>query len=92
MDIGRGAEPDVQLQTRGSVFTQLDSGLTVGLEFYNVYGMISDLQALPQQVHQVGPFAFIPVTDEIQLFTGVLTGLTEANSSLELRAWATYNF
>ena len=55
LDVGRGAEPDVQLQTRGSAFTQLDSGLVVGLEFYNVYGTTSNLQSLPDQVHTVGP-------------------------------------
>ena len=92
MDIGSGAEADVKLQTRGSVFAQLDSGLTVGVEFYETYGTIRDLQPFSAQDHQIGPFAFIPVTDQIQLFTGVLTGMTEASSSLELRAWSTYTF
>lgn len=92
MDVGGETEPTVQLQTRGSVFTQLDSGLTLGLEFYEVYGAVGDLRSLPEQGHQMGPFAFIPVTEDIQLFTGVLAGLNDASPTLELRAWGTYTF
>ena len=64
----------------------------MGVEFYNVYGTTSDFQSLPDQVHTVGPFAFIPVTENIQLFTGVLAGLTDASASLDLRLWGTYTF
>ena len=83
---------EVGLQTRGSLFTNLEMGPTVGVEFYNAFGTTSNFKALNDQKHQIGPFAFIPMFGRWNLFLGLLAGVTPASAPLELRSWITVNF
>jgi len=92
IDIGDDARDGVFLQTRGNVFTRLDSGQTVGVELFNSYGSTDDIQDFDDQNHQIGPFASFPVSNEWSLFTGALFGLTDASADAELRLWITRGF
>jgi hypothetical protein len=83
---------EVGLQTRGSLFTNLAIGPTVGVEFYNAFGTTSNFKTLEEQKHQIGPFAFIPMFDRWNLFLGLLAGVTPASAPFELRSWVTVNF
>ena len=87
-DIGTA---EIGLQTRGSLFTNLAMGPTVGLEFYNAFGTTANLKGFDAQKHQIGPFAFIPMFDRWNLFLGVLAGITPASAPIELRSWLTVN-
>ncbi|MEM6555981.1 MAG: hypothetical protein AAF642_08910 [Pseudomonadota bacterium] len=91
-DIGNDARDGVFLQTRGNLFTRLDSGQTVGVEFFNAYGSTDDIRDLDDQSHSIGPFASFPVSDNFSLFTGALFGLTDASADAELRLWITRAF
>ncbi|MEL6858686.1 MAG: hypothetical protein AAFO74_09885 [Pseudomonadota bacterium] len=91
-DIGDDARDGVFVQTRGNVFTRLDSGQTIGLELFNAYGSTDDFRDFEDQSHQIGPFASFPVTEDWGLFTGALFGLTEASADAEFRLWVTRGF
>lgn len=92
VDIGDDARDGVFLQTRGNLFTRLDGGQTVGVEFFNSYGSTDDFRDLDDQSHQIGPFASFPVAEDWSLFTGALVGLTDASADAELRLWVTRAF
>lgn len=92
IDIGDDARDGVFLQTRGNVFTKLDSGHTVGVELFNSYGSTDDIQDFEDQSHQIGPFASFPVAEDWGLFTGALFGLTDASADAELRLWISRSF
>lgn len=92
IDIGDEARDGVFLQTRGNIFTRLESGQTVGVELFNAYGSTDDIQDFDDQNHQIGPFASFPVTPQWSLFTGALFGLTDASADAEFRLWITRGF
>ena len=91
-DVGNDARDGVFLQTRGNLFTRLDSGQTVGVELFNAYGSTDEILDLDKQGHSIGPFASFPVSDNFSLFTGALFGLTDASADAELRLWITRGF
>lgn len=91
-DVGDDARDGAFLQTRGNLFTELDSGQTIGVELYNSYGSTDDLRDFEDQNHQVGPFASFPVNDDWSLYTGALFGLTDASADSEFRLWVTRGF
>lgn len=91
-DVGDDARDGVFLQTRGNLFTRLETGQTVGVEFFNSYGSTDNFLDLDKQGHQIGPFASFPVSDGWSLFTGALVGLTDASADTELRLWITRGF
>ena len=91
-DIRREVAKGIGLQTRGNVFTQLANNIVLGVEFYNAYGTTDQLKPWDEQKHQIGPFAFIPVGSNWNVFAGLLVGVTSASETLDLRAWLTYNF
>ena len=82
---------EIGLQTRGSVFYNLQQGPTLGVEFYNAFGTTGRLKPLAEQSHQIGPFAFVPLSPSWNLFVGLLAGLTPGSAELELRSWLTVN-
>ncbi|MEM7328283.1 MAG: hypothetical protein AAF437_06045 [Pseudomonadota bacterium] len=92
IDIGDDARDGMFLQTRGNLFTRLQSGQTVGVEFFNAYGSTDNFLDLDKQGHSVGPFASFPVVEDWSLFTGALFGLTDASADAELRLWVTRGF
>jgi len=92
LDIGDDARDGVFLQTRGNVFTKLETGQTIGLELFNSYGSTDDIRDFDDQSHQIGPFASFPVTEQWSVFTGALVGLTDASADTELRLWITRGF
>ncbi|MEM9179762.1 MAG: hypothetical protein AAGA89_08620 [Pseudomonadota bacterium] len=91
-DVGNDARDGIFLQTRGNLFTRLDSGQTVGVELFNSYGSTDDILDLDKQGHSIGPFASFPISDNFSLFTGALFGLTDASADAELRLWITRGF
>ena len=91
-DVGNDARDGVFLQTRGNLFTRLQSGQTVGVELFNAYGSTDEILDLDKQGHSIGPFASFPVSDNFSLFTGALFGLTDASADAELRLWITRGF
>ena len=91
-DVGNDARDGVFLQTRGNLFTRLESGQTVGVELFNAYGSTDEILDLDKQGHSIGPFASFPVSDNFSLFTGALFGLTDASADAELRLWITRGF
>lgn len=92
IDVGDDARDGVFLQTRGNVFTRLDTGQTVGVEVFNSYGSTDDFRDFEEQTHQIGPFASFPVAEDWSLFTGALLGLTDASADAELRIWVVRGF
>ena len=92
IDVGDDARDGVFLQTRGNVFTRLDTGQTVGVEVFNSYGSTDDFRDFEEQTHQIGPFASFPVAEDWSLFTGALLGLTDASADAELRLWVVRGF
>ena len=91
-DVGDDAREGVFVQTRGNLFTRLETGQTVGVELFNSYGSTEDIRDFEDQSHQVGPFASFPVSQDWSLFTGALFGLTDASADAELRLWVTRGF
>lgn len=92
IEVGDNARDGVFLQTRGNIFTTLETGQTVGVEMFNAYGSTDDFRDFEDQSHQIGPFASFPVTRDWGLFTGALFGLTDASADAELRIWVLRNF
>ncbi|MBO6688922.1 MAG: hypothetical protein JJ931_01505 [Henriciella sp.] len=92
IDVGDDARDGAFLQTRGNVFTRLDTGQTVGVEVFNSYGSTDDFRDFEEQTHQIGPFASFPVAEDWSLFTGALLGLTDASADAELRIWVVRGF
>ncbi|MEM9571440.1 MAG: hypothetical protein AAF996_08240 [Pseudomonadota bacterium] len=92
VDIGNDARDGVFLQTRGNLFTRLETGQTLGVELFNSYGSTDDFLDLDKQGHQIGPFSSFPVAEDWSLFTGALFGLTEASADAEFRLWVTRGF
>lgn len=91
-DVGDDARDGIFLQTRGNFYTKLESGQTLGVEYFNSYGSTSDFRDFEDQNHQVGPFTSFDVTDGVSVFTGALFGLTDASADSELRIWLTKGF
>ena len=92
VDIGDDARDGIFLQTRGNLFTRLETGQTIGVELFNSYGSTDNFLDLDKQGHQIGPFASFPVNEDWSLFTGALFGLTDASANAELRFWITRGF
>ncbi|NQY15378.1 MAG: hypothetical protein HRT81_16205 [Henriciella sp.] len=92
VDIGDDARDGIFLQTRGNLFTRLETGQTIGVELFNSYGSTDNFLDLDKQGHQIGPFASFPVNEDWSLFTGALFGLTDASADAELRFWITRGF
>jgi len=91
-DVGDDARDGIFLQTRGNIFTRLETGQTLGVELFNSYGSTDNFLDLDKQGHQIGPFASFPVSDDWSVFTGALFGLTDASADSELRLWVTRGF
>ena len=91
-DIGDDARDGVFVQTRGNVFTRLDSGQTIGVEMFNAYGSTDAFQDFEDQSHQIGPFASFPVAKDWSLFTSALFGVTDASADAEFRFWIIRGF
>lgn len=91
-DIGDDARDGVFLQTRGNVFTRLETGQTIGVELYNSYGSTDDWRDLEDQSHEIGPFASFPVNESWSVFAGALFGLTEASADTQFRLRVTRGF
>ena len=91
-DVGDDARDGIFLQTRGNIYTKLETGQTLGLEYFSNHGSTDDLPALSDQAHQLGPFASFKVTDDISLFTGALFGVSDAAADSELRLWISKSF
>lgn len=85
INIGDNAADGIFLQTRGNVYTKLEQGPTIGLEFYNSYGSTDQFRDFEDQSHQIGPFVVYPVTDTWSIFTSALFGATEGTADQELR-------
>ena len=92
VDIGDDARDGIFLQTRGNLFTRLETGQTIGVELFNSFGSTDNFLDLDKQGHQIGPFASFPVNEDWSLFTGALFGLTDASADAELRFWITRGF
>lgn len=91
-DVGDDARDSVFLQTRGNIYTKLETGQTLGLEYFSNHGSTDDIPDVDEQAHQIGPFASFKVTDDISLFTGALFGLTDTAADSELRLWISKSF
>ena len=91
-DIGDDARDGVFIQTRGNLFTKLESGHTVGVEFFNSYGSTDDFRDFEDQSHTIGPFTSFPVNEDWSLFTGALFGRTDGSADSEFRLWITRGF
>lgn len=92
VDFGENSRDGVFLQTRASIMRRLDNGVSLGAEMFNAYGSTSNFGGFEEQRHQIGPFAGIPVTADLDVRCGVLFGMSKASPDQELRLWLTKSF
>lgn len=84
-NVGNNATDDVFLRTRGAVMKALDSGASIGFEFYNSYGATSQINDFDDQSHTIGPALTIPVGNGFSIYTGAQFGVTDAAENTALR-------
>jgi hypothetical protein len=91
-DIGNDARDGVFFLTRGQLMYSGAPGATLGVEFYNSYGALDDINDFEDQTHQIGPTASFKVNKDWGIYTNALFGLTDASADTELRLWVTRGF
>lgn len=91
VQIGDRAPDGIAFETRANLFTRLESGVTVGVESYNLHGSTEDLDPFGGR-QQIGPFAVWPVAEGWGVFTGVLIGANDQSPDADYRLWLTRNF
>lgn len=84
---GENGADGVLFETRANLMYDTGFGPTIGVETYNTYGEMGDFLKLEDGVHQVGPFANIPIANGWYAMTGVLFGVTDASPDTNYRFW-----
>lgn len=92
VQIGDNSADGVGLQTRARIGKKLETGPTIGVEMYNVYGRTTGFGSFDEQNHTIGPFFSAPINEKISLFAGPLFGLSKAAPDIEARLWLTKGF
>lgn len=92
IDFGDNVRDGLSLQTRASLLKKLNDKVSVGAELYSAYGRSNNLLGLDDQRHQLGPVVTYNLSDDLQLYSGVLFGLTDVNSDPQFRLWLTQKF
>ncbi|MEM9081870.1 MAG: transporter [Verrucomicrobiota bacterium] len=91
-DFGDNTRDGINLQTRASLTRRLNSQISLGAELYNAYGTTDNFLDLDDQLHQLGPVLTYALQEDLQLYTGVLFGLTDRSSDPQFRLWLTKRF
>lgn len=93
-EIGENARDDLALQSRTNLMYRPETEWinVTGIELYSAYGNTTDFKPFKNQSHQIGPFAMIRSSENTQLFTGALFGMTDMSSDQEWRFWLTRFF
>ncbi len=93
VQLGDRANDGINLSTRAQIARKLDSGPTIGLDMFNVYGRTGgNIGSFNDQSHTIGPFVSLPVSGDISIFTGALFGISDASPDTELRFWVSRKF
>lgn len=91
-DFGDGASGDIGLQTRASLSRAVGSSARLGIETFNVYGVVGDVPGLDEQQHQAGPTFSASLGGRWSLFASAVFGLTDATPDAQARLWFTRGF
>jgi hypothetical protein len=79
------ASSGTKIETRSSVSKKLDNGLRIGVEMFNDFGRLSDVESFNEQGHQIGPMIVGSIGDikyELRYLTGVSDGSRDHNFGL----------
>lgn len=92
IDFGENTRDGIGLQTRASLTRRLSNKISLGAELYNIYGSTDEILELDEQRHQLGPVLTYNLSDDFQIYSGVLFGLTDRDSEPQFRLWLTKSF
>jgi len=79
------AASGTDIETRFSVSTKIDNGLTVGLEMFNGFGKVGEFGSFNDQSHQIGPMLGGSIGDikyQFRYLAGVSNGSGDHNFGL----------
>lgn len=91
LQIGKNSADGIFLSPRAHLSKKLDSGVSLGLEYYGSFGSTEDF-SLSKTGQTVGPFVSTKLTGQTSLMAGVQLGLTDAAPDTDLRLWITQGF
>jgi len=91
-DVGADARDGIFVQTRTSLTYKLPNSIGIGAEFHNGYGSSGNFGNFDDQNHQFGIFANIPFEEKWSVYTGILTGVSDAAPDTNLKLWFSRKF
>ena len=83
---------DIALSGRLQLSKRIDSGQTLGLQYYGDLGTTGRIRAFRRASNVAGPFVVFPIQDGVYIRTGALFGLTDGARDTQLRLWLGKNF
>lgn len=81
----------ILLAPRAHLSRKLDSGVSMGVEYYGNFGSTDDF-SIGKTGQTVGPFVSTKVAKNTNVMAGVQLGLTSAAPNTDLRLWVTQGF
>lgn len=84
-NMGEGVDSAPVIETRSSIYRRLESGHSIGLEFYDNFGRVNDFAALDEGRHEIAPVVTWPVPGPYTLYTSVSFGLSDPVPDYGLR-------
>lgn len=91
LQIGKNKVDGVLLSPRAQIAKTLESGPTLGVEYYGGFGNTTDITF--DKVRQtVGPFISTKIASKTTIMGGAQFGFTDVSPDTELRLWLTQNF
>jgi len=86
-----GESNGVGLAPRAQIGKKLQSGSTIGLQYFGSFGNTQDI-SIGNTGQTIGPFFSTKLVGKTSLYTGLQFGVTDVAPDTELRLWLTQNF
>lgn len=91
LQLGQNSADGIFLSPRAHLSRKLDSGVSLGLEYYGSFGSTENF-TISKTGQTVGPFVSTKLTGKTSVMAGVQLGLTDAAPDADLRLWIAQGF
>lgn len=91
VQVGENRADGIFLSPRAQIAKKLESGPSIGLEYYGSFGNTEDLD-FGKAGQTVGPYVSTKLVGKTSAMAGVQFGLTDAAPNTDLRLWLTQGF
>jgi hypothetical protein len=91
-DIGARARSGVLIRTWTQLRYRLQNGSTVAMEMFNSYGRTPSFGSFEKQKHQIGPAYTSRFGNGLSYNLGMLLGVSDAASDIDLRVFLSKSF